>query len=342
MPKTTKIIPSDKLKCLSVHKMQSLSCWRRYYLMFIRNLQSRRINLNFWLGGVLHVGWQYRLLGFEPDEIEAAMRRESLSRQRGYEILPEDQIEMQWQFDLVRAWLLAGWRTRHVHWRPDRLALEESEVKITWPVPGHPEVLFCSSLDGVGTYMGKPIILEIKTARTVNLEYFITKELDAQPVSYCLGHKQALGPVSQVLYMVFRKPGIRLRKTETSREFFDRICDDMTEVTHDKKGAIKKNGPEWYFQSNLVPIGKNKIAAQSKSIQATTEILLDRYAKLTKRGTLHDIHEWPIEDTAQCDAFNQPCCFKELCRRGGNIDTFLPNYTQRECLYAEEKKELAT
>ena len=48
-----KITPSTKLKIVSVSKLKSVTCLRKYYWRRILNLESRNMNLAFWYGGVL-------------------------------------------------------------------------------------------------------------------------------------------------------------------------------------------------------------------------------------------------------------------------------------------------
>jgi len=306
-----------------------MSCWRRYYYERVLNLQTNKVILPFWWGGVLHVGFEHLLLGYNDTEIDAAMASESRRRCIGSVITADDKAEMALQFQIIRAYVFTAREISHVHWRLDKIDLAWSEEQISWPIPGFPDIHFCSTLDGGGLVRGTPSLLEIKTAKNVSDEYFATLEFDAQVCSYILGHrKDRKNGATQCHYMVFRKPAIRIKKSESLDEFIERLAEDLLAR------------PDFYFLSRTLPIGGRAVANAEADITATTEILSDRYDKLTRRGTLLEAREWP-KQTAHCDYYNSPCPFKMVCRHGGDPSTFLPMFRQREMLYKEERKELA-
>ena len=67
------IVPSTRLKVVSVHKLKTMTCYRKYYWRYVLNLESKAMNLNFWYGGVLGAGFEAILQG---DDWKAAMQDE--------------------------------------------------------------------------------------------------------------------------------------------------------------------------------------------------------------------------------------------------------------------------
>lgn len=324
-----KIIPSIYLKCLSVHKMKTLSCLRRYFYERVLNLQSNRVIMPFWYGGILHVGWQSLLLGYDTKETLAAMQAEHTRRSRGCVITADDKQEMQLQFDIICALVFTGFETRHVHWRPDKIELEWAEDQICWPVPGFAGLVFCSTLDGYGTVRGGKSLLEIKSAKMVSDDYFASLEFEMQPCSYVLGHQKDKGNgANRCLYMVFRKPQIRIKQTETPDDFAVRLKADLLER------------PSHYFVSHSVALGANAVKHAQENIIATAELLSDRYLKLSQNDGILKARNWP-QNTEHCYYYAKPCPFTMLCRYGGDPTTFMGTFRQREMLYEAEKKELA-
>ena len=331
----SKIIPSTKLHCLSVHKCKTLSCLRRYFYERVLNLQTRRLIWPFWYGGVLHVGWQSLMLGYDETETEKEMAVESRRRAKGAVLTAEDKQEMNLQFAIIRSLVFTGWETRHTNWRPDKVDMAWAEEQVAWPVPGFPDVHFCSTIDGGGTVRGTKSILEFKTAKSVSDEYFGSLEFDAQPCSYVLGHQKSRGNgASKCLYMVFRKPQKKLKTRQTVPDFLAEIERDLVEVTK------KRNGPRHYFMSKSIPVGANAVKHALENIVATTEMLSDRYRKLSKSDGILKAKNWP-QNTEHCYYYNKPCPFTMICRYGGDVRTFLPGFRQREHLYELEDKELA-
>lgn len=329
MPKPPTIKPSVRFRVLSVHKMHSMSCLRQFFYERVLNLQTSKIIIPFWFGGILHTGIQYLLLGYNDSEIDEAMELESRRRCKGSVITATDKAEMALQFQILRTLVFTAREVSHTNWRLDKIDLDWSEEQVSWPVPGFPDVQFCSTIDGGGTVRGRPSLIEIKTAKSVSNDYFATLEFDAQVCSYILGHKKdRKNGTNKCLYMVFRKPQLRIKKTETIDEFADRIAQDLVDR------------PDFYFMSKSLTIGKNAIRYAQEDIIADTEILTDRYDKLNKRGGLLKAKNWP-KKTKYCDYYNRPCPFKMVCRHGGDPSTFMPMFRQREMLYEAERKELA-
>ena len=79
--------------------------------------------------------------------------------------------------------------------------------------------------------------------------------LDSQPKGYLLAAQRALGlDVHKVLYDVYGKPQIRLRKAETREAFTDRLANTYL---HDY---------EKYFQRRIIPFTPEEIAGYEQDI----------------------------------------------------------------------------
>jgi len=74
------------------------------------------------------------------------------------------------------------------------------------------------------TRSGKELILERKTAKVVNDEYFEDVLLDSQPKGYLLAAQRCFGVNAQgVIYDVYGKPGIREKKHQTPEMFQEEL-----------------------------------------------------------------------------------------------------------------------
>ncbi len=142
------------------------------------------------------------------------------------------------------------------------------------------------------TRTGEELLLERKTSAIIDERFWEDIMLDSQPKGYLLAAQKALGlNVTKVMYDLYGKPQIRLRKNETPEAFQERLGDTYL---HD---YMK------YFQRRIIPFTPDEIADYEQDIDAVARSiewhLLDGY--------------WPKHHPK--NRFGA-CAFLPLCTRG--------------------------
>ena len=87
--------PNTVLDTVSISKLQTASCPRKYFWRYIMNLEPPGFSTGQWFGAMAHVGLQIRLSGGNAKLAELAMRREDRKRLADVEGISADlQIEL--------------------------------------------------------------------------------------------------------------------------------------------------------------------------------------------------------------------------------------------------------
>jgi len=308
------IVPSNKLRVVSVHKLKDISCFRRYYWRWILNLQTRATNLNFWYGGVLGAGFEAMLMG---EDWQAEMLAEHARRTVTQSIPEETRAEMDLQYRLIEVLLEGGQRRPEVA----EMRLEVTQVPVRLRLE-HSGVLYCGTADGKGRYRGKPSMYEIKTAARVNAAYLDALAFDPQLYSYAM--TPAFKGITSCCYGIFMKPQKRVKRKQTIDEFVEEIRQDCVDR------------PNVYYQFHTVPLGRSVMKANRADVENATEILQRRYDYLGDQ--LHAPDRWP-KCPNKCFEYSG-CEFLPLCKNAGSWEYYLRLYRQRDFLYEEEKAEL--
>ena len=319
MKKTNKIIPSTKLKCVSVHKLRDFACPRRYFWRRVLNLQSKNLNFAFWYGSVLGAGFEAILLG--KKNWKQLMRKESKDALKGYDTSAHAE-ELDLQFRLIEVIL----EQAKVQAKEYNMSLTQSQVPVRQRL--RCGVIYCGTEDGEGTYGSKRSLYEIKTASKVNQAYIDSLKLDKQINSYCWAKRNSKEKhYNRCTYCIFKKPQKRLKKNQTVDEFVEEIAQDCVDR------------PEMYYEWIDLPLVKPFVDSVGQSIERMAEILSDIYKDLSKEQLL-DPNYWP-EMESKCSEYSG-CEFLPLCLHPNNYEMYLRFYCQRTLLYEIEKEEVDT
>ena len=318
MKKQKSIIPSTKLKCVSVHKLRDFACPRRYFWRRVMNFQSKNLNMNFWYGSVLGAGFEAILLG--KKNWKQLIRKESRECLEGYDISKLGE-EIDLQLRLIEVIL----EQAKVQAKQHGMSLVKSQVPVKYRL--RCGVTYCGTEDGEGEYGGKRSLYEIKTASKVNQGYLDSLKLDKQINSYCWANRNnsKAKHYSQCTYCVFKKPQKRLKRNQTVDEFVDEIAQDCIDR------------PEMYYEWLQLSLVKPFVDSVGNSIERMAEILKQIYDSLTKEQLL-DPNYWP-EMESKCSEYSG-CEFLPLCLHPNNYEMYLRFYHQRTLLYELEKEEL--
>jgi len=320
----TDIIPSTKLKMISVHKIWSLTCWRKYFWSRVLNLEPKKLNLNFWFGGCLHVGFQTWLLTGNMKKVKKAVLAESRRRTIRYSLTSMDEDEIRIQLELLFAILEVAAKQKWV--KDIDLEWAERQFKTKLKKSG---LLFCCSVDGGGKYKAKPTLMEIKTASQVSNNYFTSLAFDKQVNGYPMAAKKSGKLYQQCCFCVFRKIQKRVKKGQTIEGFIKEIKKDLAERA------------DWYFILYKHRLGRSSIRQAWQDIESAAEILKMRYDMLTNVDGYHEVlnpDNWPRNER-QCLNYGA-CPYLVLCRYPKKYKLYMRLYQMRQFLYKEEESEL--
>jgi hypothetical protein len=284
------------------------------------------MNLNFWYGGVMHEGFEVLLMKGLPAALKA-IKKESVRRCGRHLLSTEDQFEVDLQLRIIEELLRAAAKQKFMK----DLKLDWHEKSFKYKLPCG--VTMTCKADGGGTYKKKDVLVEIKTAKSVNNNYFTALEFDAQVYNEAAAIKAGGDTLpSKCAYCVLRKPGKYIKKGQSADAFVKEIRKDIADR------------PDWYFvvdaQSKkfpyIVPLGKTTLRQTKQSLNSMAKLLKQRYDVPEKK--LFNPTYWPM-NTRQCLNYGA-CQYLTLCRNLAKWKMYAQLYQQREMLYEEEKKEL--
>lgn len=314
-----KIIPSTKLRMVSVSKLKCLPCWRKYYWRRVLNLDPHGMNLNFWYGGVLAAGFEALLMG---KDYKKALKAEDRKRCAAHLTTGDIEDELRIQRQLILAYIERAKRLPEVKkmklnrtQHPFKVRLKESKL---W---------FCGTPDGEGTYDGVPTLFENKTASRVNDSYIQALGFDKQVHGYAYAHRlQGKPALAQCCYCIFHKPSKWIKRGQTIDEFVEEIRQDLRER------------PKFYYIFHKFHLGRNTVSEVGEDIEALACILKDRYNTLKTESKILDFHNWPKQED-KCHDY-KGCEFLQLCKNPKRWQLYLRLFQQRKMLYEKEKEEL--
>jgi hypothetical protein len=320
-----KIIPSTKLRVVTVHKLKSLTCHRRYFWRWVLNLESRNLNINFWYGGVLGAGFEALISGrvTSKENPAKAMQIDDKKRCKRSVITGDLQDELRLQRRLIAAFI------NQAKNHPDvkKMKLKTRQEKFAVPLKDS-GLLFCGTPDGEGTYANRPVLFECKTASKVTQSYIDALSFDKQVHGYAYSRRLCNKSVlPECCYCIFHKPQKRIKKGQTSDEF-------VTEITQDLKDR-----PSFYYTFHKFHLGRQTVAETGYDIEALAADLKAKYDRLRTTKAILDPHNWPKQEDKCYDY--RGCEFLPLCKKPKQWHLYMRVYQQREMLYEQERKELA-
>jgi hypothetical protein len=355
-----KIVPSTKLKVVSVSKLKTMSCLRKYFWRYVCNLGSKYLNNAFWYGGVFGAGIEALMMGKSDKQVRAAMKAEDKRRVKG-KVVKEDMLEeMALQRRLIEV-LVFGAKDQ-----PEFQKMHMERDQIKFKVKLRSGVLFCGTEDGEGTYAGKPCMFENKTATSVSDSYLAALTYGTQVNGYTWAQKKDKKDFpSLCVACVFQKCGKIVKKDQTVDDFLEEIRTDIyggekemktmvkvvdpetgEEVIDSESGKVKKvpkvkvidPQPERYYRWHKFRLGVRTVSEVGEDIERQAEILKMLYADCG--DDLLNPMLWPKQENKCADY--KGCEFIQLCMNPARWKMYAERFfVQREMLYDEEYEEFA-
>jgi len=319
------IIPSTKLKIVTVHKLWDMTCLRQYFWRHVLNLEPAKINLAFHYGGVLGAGFEALLLGKTLRQSLKAVDVESRKRCSRHRLTFDDSEEIKIQNSLIRLFIEATHRVPHPKFNTRKMHMTESQVKVKFRLKRSP-IWFLGTLDGLGDYRKREVMFETKTARFVNNDYISVLSYDKQIHSYALGRrKMGQSSPASCCYCIFRKVQKKIKRGQTIEEFVDEIERDLSERA------------DWYFIMHSQTLKRPVLRDTELDIERAAQRLSRIYKELPGDELLK-FENWDKQDK-QCLNYGA-CPYLVLCRNPRNWQLSAGLFQQRQMLYEEEEREL--
>jgi len=319
------ILPSTKLLCVNVHHLQATSCPRYYFWYWVLNMVPKGLNMNFWWGTVLGEGVEILLETKSLKKALAAMdvaHKEEIKNQ-----LLDAQIteELDFQLEMLKRIVTVWYKVRKEYIESVEITVRESKFSVELK---QSPVIFNGALDAEGKAERVPTMFEIKSASSMSLnnDYFAHLAFDKQINGYraAIEQKSGIG-YGKCHYLVFRKPMIQVKQSETPDEFLDRLTGDL------EKRA------DWYYIKFIHTFGKRATADVLNDIEGITFDLYAKYGYLTT-DQLMDPVNWPRNDR-QC--FNYGTCpYFRLCSDCRKYALYARCFRQRDLRYPLELREV--
>jgi len=323
--KKSLIVPSTKLLCVNVHKIQDFQACKRYYFWrWILNLVSRKPNLNFWFGELSHLAHELIADGKTEKQIRLTLDKRSKKILKNFVIDPYMVEEIALQLEICKT-LMSCYLAMFGGKLQDFKA-QGTEVSFGLEL-GLSGLVLYGTWDAHGILKGKLTLKEIKTASRLTNEYFQRLKFDKQINTYALGVKSHVGRLpSKCNYLVIRKPTIKVKQKESVSQYLIRLENDIWEVR-----------PEYYYITDNFSFGKHRVAATENDVEQ------ESFDMMTKIDSLDDIDildplSWARNDR-QCFTYGT-CLYFPLCANCHKWKLYLGMYQMRDIRYELEVEEL--
>lgn len=318
------IIPSVKLISMSSSKLQSLDCLRYYFWHWVLNLAPKKMSIPLWFGSVMHVGFALMFKHKPLKVIHKAMEKESRSFIKKYPLVSEDESEIQLQLKIAKIIIKVYRKHCAIMIPKDKKIYTETHFEI--PLT-QTNVIYEGTVDAYWKQSkSKIILIENKTAKTINDFLFMRLKLDPQINGYAHFIKSKHGRYpARCNYTAYRKPQIRVTKKETVSQFLVRL----------KKDLIARK--DWYFFTYPHRFGTRSVSEVMRDIEEQVMMLWLHYAKLSVEEILNP-YNWPRRKS-RCLTYGV-CPYFNLCKNCKNYKLYSRMFQQREIRYDNEYKEL--
>lgn len=327
--KIMNIRPSTKLKVVSVSKLKTLTCLRKYFWRYVMNLESTKLNDSFWYGGVYGAGLEATLSGKNTKQVKTAMKKEDKSRRLGYVIDHDLNQELNLQFQLIEAFILGIKKTQEFK----RIEMTKSQIKFRLPLK-ESGLLFCGTLDGAGTHNKQKCMLEGKAVSNPSRIYIESLRFGMQTNGYAWAHKEHF---TKCVCCIHAKTKKYVKKNQTPDEFVQEIKDCIS-------GKIlnpKTKKPYVFYHWHSFNFGRTTVSETGADIEGLAYYLSELYS-MNSDDLLNPLN-WPKQREV-CSNW-KGCEYFLLCKNLLKWKVYLqslqyPLFKQRTMLYEEEKEEL--
>lgn len=276
-----------------------LNCRKQFEWQYLRRLSPRAVSVPFLVGGLVHNGLEhmYKLGRFDEDAERAAVKKACAvaARTAG---MTQTQSDRVYQQSAMIMGILKGYAKYYLERDLARWEVLEAEAAFEyklrngWSAVGKRDMV-------VRERKSKKIILvEHKTAATIDADYVAKLPLDAQIIGYVRSLQKSLGKLPDgVCYNVIKKVAIRQKQTESFNGYLKRVED-----------VYFKEPANYFYRETLSFTAKNvEDFAQE----------LDKFSEEMDRSIKENFF---YKNTSHCTRYGV-CPYMRMCIDGPNKDT---------------------
>jgi hypothetical protein len=215
------------------------TCKKQYYWKYIEGLLPRKFNDSLQLGTIVHEGLQRLYETGDPD-MAMALIQVSLNEIDKTMFKEQDFEDYESMKIIAKAMVIGAY---HIFYIDDFEKYEIIELERKHSIPiRNPKSNYATGYnfefiaDGVlkERATGRYWLLEYKTASRLGDGYFNRLKIDYQCTANIYYLEKIYGiKFSGVIYRIFKKPSIRLKKTETPDEFLTRLSEVFEEQSEE-------------------------------------------------------------------------------------------------------------
>ena len=283
------------IKKLSFSRLSVFNtCKKKFEYEYIRNLRAKKFSFALNTGSLFHKGMEILYKTNSLDEAIKTVNEES--EKVDTSAFGQDDYR-QYEKDLVMIHgMLQG--AYDVFYQRDQeknvkvLAVEGSYIQ---PLPDDYSYHFI--LDLLLEIDGKVCLIEYKTSSRLGDAYFNRLKIDMQTRTMAYLLKNESINVDKIVFRIIKKPGIRIKQTETSNQFLERLQEEFS-----------CNPMEYFIEQEFAFTEKDRDNAMAYLAVNTS----DYQIKL-----LSGFYQ---QNTSICSIIN--CPFLPLCNSEDNIDLY--------------------
>lgn len=229
-------------------------CPRKYELSFLHQLTPEGIYVPFFIGDKVHEGLERFYRGDHPRDIVRDIQDKIWTDLQTIFVPDDMQAKVNKEISIIAGMLLGYFK--HYGQAERRTVWTDIQVELGFDLRWDDRIRNWGRMDFCGSFTpdGQFWVMEHKTTGLGSYDYLQKWHLGFQPHNYAWAANRAhqLGVIARrptgVVVNVIRKPGIRLKKTETQEQFNLRLTNEYL------------TNPEKYFVREWIPITEADLA----------------------------------------------------------------------------------
>jgi len=324
-PPSNKITPQPQLKRINVSAVRTYNqCKRKFFWEQVRNFSKDGIYIPFLIGSAMHSAlealYQSKIPGNPPRKLEdiQAVAHRYMDDELATKFLdPKD------KFDLAKAramtsGMLACYTleqqkalaTRIPAWTEESMLLTIPELDLDFI--GTIDLAFRKEADKDTQIR----LADYKNPANFDWIKIELLEMDLQLGVYANAVQRVLGwDVLSFSYECIKKPGIRMKNSETPQQYIERLSN------------LYKENPQDYVVVTTIKQTKKQLAQVWNDFLLTLQEIKWYYTRRGEEGAL-DPENWP-RNTNACGDYFKRCMYADVCLKGERSDR-VAKFTQRK------------
>lgn len=289
-----------------------LNCRKQFEWQYLRRLSPRAVSVPFLVGGLVHNGLEHMYaLGRFDEDVERAAVKKACSIAAKTAGMTQVQSDRVYQQSAMVMGILKGYAKHYLERDLAKWEVIECEAAFEYGLPNGYKAVGKRDMVVRERKSRRLILVEHKTAATIDADYVAKLPLDAQIIGYVRSLQKALGKLPDgVCYNVIKKVAIRQKQTESFNAYLKRVED-----------VYYKEPANYFYRETLSFTAKN-VADFATEIERFSEEM-DRSIK----------EKFFYKNTSHCTRYGV-CAYMRLCIDGPTKDN-LTHFRVRAAAHEE-------